>query len=104
MDKSTTDTQSSSLTLKERMQNHWITIAALLVIATSGITWKIANEIIVEPRNYEIERLKRRLGELPPDIKTGFAVRAGTKKDVDEITILEATLEAGESALSIDSN
>jgi hypothetical protein len=89
-------------TWKEKLQDHWLTVVVILCISTAGITWTVANALLVGPRDFEIEQLKRRVGDLPSDVQIGFAVRSTTKNIGEEITILEATLKPGETAMTID--
>ena len=92
-------------TFREKLHEHWLTVVVLICIGTAGISWRVADELLVKPREFEIERLRRQLGELPPDVEIGFAVRAIKKQELaDQITVFKATLKPGEAALTVDGN
>jgi hypothetical protein len=39
----------------ENLKKHWLTGVVVLVSATAGSTWYLANELLVKPRNFQLE-------------------------------------------------
>ncbi|OGV63209.1 MAG: hypothetical protein A2283_21265 [Lentisphaerae bacterium RIFOXYA12_FULL_48_11] len=46
------------MSIIQQIKEHWLTWLVSLIITTIGITWAVATKIMVEPRNFEIDRLK----------------------------------------------
>lgn len=48
----------------EKVRKHWIWFAMIVVSTAIGVTWKVAHELYVKPRDDEIQRLTRRIADL----------------------------------------
>lgn len=48
----------------EKVRKHWIWFAMIVLSTAIGVTWKVAHELYVKPRDDEIQRLNRRIAEL----------------------------------------
>ena len=60
------------MNLRENLENHPLVVVFAIVVISSGITWTIANELLVKPRDFHInvlraenDNLKKNLQHLP---------------------------------------
>lgn len=61
--------QDSPKTLRERLDEHFgLTVATVLftvIVATAGVTWNIAKDVLLERKNNEVADLRRELANRP---------------------------------------
>lgn len=72
----------------ERFRQHWFISIFILCAAVAAGTWKVAHELLVEPRDYQIAQLKEEIQQLNSSALAPRLMR--TEEDLSSI-VLEQT-------------
>ncbi len=79
------------MNLIELVRRHWIYGVTAVVIGSSTVTWKVAGETLVKPRDYAIRQLEKRIRELEDRIDkaegTGGRTGGTSRSDAPEPVI-----------------
>lgn len=93
----------SEPSIVERFKQHWLISAVLVCIAVAATTWEAAKELIVAPREYQIDQLKQENVKLREDIQKLETAALIPHSPTDEISLVYAETGVFENA-SITTN
>ena len=55
--------------LRETLDNHPLVVVLVIVVVSSSITWTIANELLVKPRDFHIQVLRMEMDDLKKSLQ-----------------------------------
>ena len=91
----------------EKLKQHWFISVLLVCIAVAGTAWKVAHELLVSPREYQLSQLKEENAKLKGELQklktAAQAVPASSASTAIENTLPYAEAGVFESA-SITTN
>jgi len=77
----------------EKLKQHWFISVLLVCVAVAGTTWKVAHELLVEPREFQNSQLKEenlKLKEEIQKIKALTSANPAPLSDENPLVYLEA--------------
>ena len=89
------------MSVLERFKHHWLISIVLVCCAVAAATWGVSYQVLVSPRDFEIQRLERELAEKSAQPQSAETT-ASQSADTTARLVLHRTMMSKDSSITTD--